>query len=96
MAECFHAINADNNCRCVVLSANGKHFTAGLDLMDMAPLLEPIMDESLDVARKFRILQPIIKSYQESFTSIEQVFSTNIFIAIYNKQIYFVYSVTNL
>ena len=73
MAECFHAIDLDNNCRCVVLSANGKHFTAGLDLTDMAPLLGPIMDESLDVARKFRILQPLIKAYQESFTSIEQV-----------------------
>ena len=36
-------------------------------------MIEPLMDESKDVARKFRILQPVIKSYQESFTAIEQV-----------------------
>ena len=34
MAECFRLINLDSDCRCVVLSANGKHFTAGLDLTD--------------------------------------------------------------
>ncbi|KAI9552512.1 hypothetical protein GHT06_022878 [Daphnia sinensis] len=71
MVECFQAISEDSDCRAVVLSANGKHFTAGLDLTDMGPLMETVLGDD-DVARKFRTLQQFIKSYQLSFTSIEQ------------------------
>ncbi|KAK4037397.1 delta(3,5)-Delta(2,4)-dienoyl-CoA isomerase, mitochondrial-like [Daphnia magna] len=71
MVECFQAISEDSDCRVVVLSANGKHFTAGLDLTDMGPLMETVLGDG-DVARKFRTLQQFIKSYQLSFTSVEQ------------------------
>ncbi|KZS03860.1 Delta-Delta-dienoyl-CoA isomerase [Daphnia magna] len=71
MVECFQAISEDSDCRVVVLSANGKHFTAGLDLTDMGPLMETVLGNG-DVARKFRTLQQFIKSYQLSFTSVEQ------------------------
>lgn len=72
MTECFKAIDQDKDCRAVVISANGKHFTAGLDLTDMGPLMETVLGDD-DVARKFRTLQDFIKRYQSSFTSIEQV-----------------------
>ncbi len=72
MVECFQAISADDDCRAVVISGNGKHFTAGLDLTDMGPLMETVMGDA-DIARKFRTLQEFIKQYQLSFTSIEQV-----------------------
>ena len=72
MVECFQAISVDNDCRAVVISGSGKHFTAGLDLTDMGPLMETVMGDS-DIARKFRTLQEFIRRYQLSFTSIEQV-----------------------
>ncbi|XP_057377540.1 delta(3,5)-Delta(2,4)-dienoyl-CoA isomerase, mitochondrial-like isoform X4 [Daphnia carinata] len=71
MVECFQTISEDSDCRAVVLSATGKHFTAGLDLTDMGPLMETVLGDG-DVARKFRTLQQFIKSYQLSFTSVEQ------------------------
>ncbi len=72
MVECFQAISEDSDCRVVVISANGKHFTSGLDLTDMGPLMETVLGDD-DIARKFRTLQQFIKRYQSSFTSIEQV-----------------------
>lgn len=84
MVECFQAISEDSDCRVVVLSANGKHFTAGLDLTDMGPLMETVLGDG-DVARKFRTLQQFIKSYQLSFTSVEQV---GISIYIFSLYIY--------
>lgn len=71
MVECFQAISEDNDCRVVIISGNGKHFTAGLDLTDMGPLMETVLGDD-DIARKFRTLQQFIKRYQLSFTSIEQ------------------------
>merc|ERR1712137_368033 len=71
MAECFHTISTDKDCRAVVLSANGKHFTAGLDLSDMGELMSILMSDD-DVSRRFRLLQGLIARYQDSFTSIEK------------------------
>lgn len=34
LRECFNGLNQNPDCRAVVLSAAGKHFTAGLDLQD--------------------------------------------------------------
>jgi Delta3,5-Delta2,4-dienoyl-CoA isomerase len=72
MRDCFRTISNDEDCRAVVLSANGKHFTAGLDLTDMGDLIGTVMSDK-DIARKFRSLQDLISRYQDSFTSIEQV-----------------------
>lgn len=73
MVECFKTISEDSDCRVVVISAKGKHFTAGLDLTDMGPLMGTVLGDE-DVARKFRTLQKLVKDYQMSFTSIEQVY----------------------
>jgi delta(3,5)-delta(2,4)-dienoyl-CoA isomerase len=73
MVECFQAISEDSDCRVVVISATSKHFTSGIDLIDMGMLLKPVLGDD-DVARKFRALQQLIKRYELSFTSIEQVF----------------------
>lgn len=73
MVECFQAIHEDNDCRVVVISGNGKHFTSGLDFADTGILVETVMGDA-DVARKFRVLQDFVKRYQLSFTSIEQVY----------------------
>jgi len=48
------------------------------------------MDDAKDVARKFRFLLPAIRSYQDSFTAIEQVnYQLFMFIPVllYKKQV---------
>lgn len=46
-----------------MLSANGKHFTAGLDLMDAMKFGQELA-EFEDVARKGNFLEQKIKAYQ--------------------------------
>lgn len=40
LADELTAYEADDNLRCVVIFAHGKHFTAGLDLMELQPKLK--------------------------------------------------------
>lgn len=72
MVECFKAIHGDVDCRAVVISGLGKHFTSGLDFSDAGALTDTVLGDA-DVARKFRVLQELVRDYQLSFTSIEQV-----------------------
>ncbi|XP_055991647.1 delta(3,5)-Delta(2,4)-dienoyl-CoA isomerase, mitochondrial [Sorex fumeus] len=70
MVECFNKIAQDADCRAVVISGEGKIFTAGIDLMDMASdLLQPRGD---DVARISWYLRDLISRYQETFSVIEK------------------------
>ncbi|XP_003420873.3 delta(3,5)-Delta(2,4)-dienoyl-CoA isomerase, mitochondrial-like isoform X1 [Loxodonta africana] len=70
MVECFKKISEDADCRAVVISGEGKMFTSGIDLMDMAPvLLQPQGD---DAARRSWYLRKIISRYQETFSVIEK------------------------
>ncbi|XP_049756501.1 delta(3,5)-Delta(2,4)-dienoyl-CoA isomerase, mitochondrial-like [Elephas maximus indicus] len=70
MVECFNKISEDADCRTVVISGEGKMFTSGIDLMDVAPvLLQPQGD---DAARRSWYLRKIIRRYQETFSVIEK------------------------
>ncbi|KAM9225751.1 delta(3,5)-Delta(2,4)-dienoyl-CoA isomerase, mitochondrial-like [Dugong dugon] len=70
MVECFNKISEDASCRAVVVSGEGKMFTSGIDLTDIASgLLQPPGD---DVARKSWYLRNIITRYQETFSVIEK------------------------
>ncbi|KAG7480040.1 delta3,5-Delta2,4-dienoyl-CoA isomerase, mitochondrial isoform X1 [Solea senegalensis] len=70
MVDCFNEITADPDCRVVLVSAAGKIFTAGIDLMDIASdILQPQGD---DVARVSWNLRRIIAKYQETFSVIEK------------------------
>lgn len=71
MSECFKGISTDGDCRTVVISANGKHFTAGLDLSDMGELMTILMGDE-DVSRRFRMLDSFVSKCQDSFTSMEK------------------------
>ncbi|CAG8553169.1 4171_t:CDS:10 [Paraglomus brasilianum] len=68
LKECFTVIKDDSTVRAVILSAAGKHFTAGLDLNDF-PTVD--MKEDYDSARQAHRLRLIIKSMQESITVAE-------------------------
>jgi Delta3,5-Delta2,4-dienoyl-CoA isomerase len=70
IGDCFNHLNADQDCRAIVVSAKGKHFTAGLDLTGMMKLGQELA-EIEDVSRKGRVLEGSIKAYQDSFSSIE-------------------------
>lgn len=70
MGQCFNTLSTEPDCRVIVLSANGKHFTAGIDLLDMLQLGQKLGDIE-DVYRKGHYLEQMIKLYQDSVTSIE-------------------------
>ncbi|CAG8636753.1 9923_t:CDS:2, partial [Paraglomus occultum] len=65
MKECFTVIKDDSNVRAVILSAAGKHFTAGIDLNDFPRV------EGYDGARTAHRLRAIIRSMQESINVVE-------------------------
>ncbi|XP_005987949.1 delta(3,5)-Delta(2,4)-dienoyl-CoA isomerase, mitochondrial [Latimeria chalumnae] len=69
MVECFHKITDDSDCRAVVVSGAGKAFTSGIDLMDMATMLQPQGD---DAARLAWNLRKTVVEFQETFTVIEK------------------------
>ncbi|XP_075843001.1 delta(3,5)-Delta(2,4)-dienoyl-CoA isomerase, mitochondrial [Microtus pennsylvanicus] len=69
LVECFQKIAEDSDCRAVVISGAGKMFSSGIDIMDMAKLLQPPGD---DTARKAWYLRDLISRFQKTFTVIEK------------------------
>jgi delta(3,5)-delta(2,4)-dienoyl-CoA isomerase len=67
----FNAVNYERDVRCIVLTAKGKHFCAGLDLKETVATLMTF-DESIDTARKALLLEEKIKYMQDAFTAIER------------------------
>lgn len=68
----FDAASSDPRVRAIVLSARGRHFTAGLDLADHVDLLQP--KEATDPSRRAWELRRLIAAYQDSFSAIERCF----------------------
>eukprot|EP00736_Rhodelphis_marinus_P003164 Rmarinus@m.5969 len=69
MRECFERIEDDDSCRAVVITSQGKHFTAGLDLKDAAKDMFDLGHE--DVGRAAFKTRRLIRAYQGAFTAIE-------------------------
>lgn len=65
----FDALDADTAVRAVVLSAQGRHFTAGLDLSMMSGMMP---DPRADPARVREHMRRKILTMQETFTAIER------------------------
>lgn len=70
LKKCFESLSVNPDCRVIVLSAAGKHFTAGIDLTDMMSLGQDLAEID-DVARKGVYLERTIKLYQDSISSLE-------------------------
>lgn len=66
VTRCFKMLSADPECRAIVLSANGRIFTAGLDLTDM-----PRPKQGDDTARTAYYMHGHLLHLQESFNAIE-------------------------
>jgi Delta3,5-Delta2,4-dienoyl-CoA isomerase len=69
--DCFSKVSSDVDTRVVLLTGNGRNFTAGLDLADHMSLFSG--DDSVDVSRRALAMRSFILSYQDSFTQIEKV-----------------------
>lgn len=68
IGKAFKALDADPNVRAIVLSGNGKHFTAGLDLKESASVLGGAEGEPARVRDKLR---RHILWLQDSFNAID-------------------------
>merc|ERR1711937_593539 len=71
-AECrdfFQTVEGDAQCRCIVLSAAGKLFTAGLDLASGGLSVD---SDSDDVARTGLAIYRLGRQWQDAFTAIEK------------------------
>ncbi|XP_055526459.1 delta(3,5)-Delta(2,4)-dienoyl-CoA isomerase, mitochondrial isoform X2 [Wyeomyia smithii] len=74
LGECFSRLHNDPDCRSIVLSGgNSKHFTAGIDLLDMMKLGQEL-GEIEDIGRKARLFEGLIKLYQDSISSLERCY----------------------
>ncbi|XP_047541053.1 delta(3,5)-Delta(2,4)-dienoyl-CoA isomerase, mitochondrial [Vanessa atalanta] len=68
--DCFMSLNNNPECRVIVLSARGKHFTAGIDFNSLLEE-ESKAQEYDDVARKSRIFQSLIAYCQNGISALE-------------------------
>lgn len=66
LREAAEAIDGDESVRAVVLSAEGKTFTAGLDLVEASGLWQE------QTARSRHSFRQVVMNLQESFTSVER------------------------
>lgn len=71
LKECFTSLNNNPECRVIVLSGKGKHFTAGIDFNS---LIEEAgkAEEFDDVARKAKVMHALITFAQNSISSLEE------------------------
>mmetsp|Transcript_9473 Transcript_9473/g.12388 ORF Transcript_9473/g.12388 Transcript_9473/m.12388 type:complete len:291 (-) Transcript_9473:337-1209(-) len=77
--SCFQALNAKGDCRAIVLSAEGRMFTAGVDLQTFATVSsepnEPGENENYDkddIARKGLRIYATGRDWQDSMTALEE------------------------
>ncbi|XP_052742896.1 delta(3,5)-Delta(2,4)-dienoyl-CoA isomerase, mitochondrial [Bicyclus anynana] len=70
LGVCFSSLNDNPECRVIVLSGQGKHFSAGIDFNS---LLEETSkaEEFDDVARKAKVLNALATYCQDSISSLE-------------------------
>lgn len=70
--QVFEYLSANDEVRAVLLKGNGKHFTAGIDLMDASEkLFGPISQMDKDIGRKGVALLRLAKIVQDWFSSLE-------------------------
>ncbi|CAH1962987.1 unnamed protein product [Acanthoscelides obtectus] len=68
--RCFEELSDDENCRSIVLSGEGKVFTAGIDISALMEMASLISGEN-DVARKAKNLLNVIRSFQDCLSALE-------------------------
>ncbi|KZC09981.1 Delta(3,5)-Delta(2,4)-dienoyl-CoA isomerase, mitochondrial [Dufourea novaeangliae] len=69
--KCVDDLAVESDCRVIILSGSGKTFCAGIDVQDVVNWA-PKLAEHEDIARKCKIVQLMIKEYQDCITAIEK------------------------
>jgi delta(3,5)-delta(2,4)-dienoyl-CoA isomerase len=70
LTKCFNELGSSPDIRSIVLTGAGKHFTAGIDLMDMLETGQKLAALT-DVARKAKLFDELIEHHQASISSLE-------------------------
>ncbi len=68
IGDAFRALGRDRQVRAIVLAAQGKHFTAGLDLEYAASQFQPVQDAGRAAEARLRHIDWL----QDSFNAVEQ------------------------
>ncbi|KAM3968592.1 delta(3,5)-Delta(2,4)-dienoyl-CoA isomerase, mitochondrial [Aphomia sociella] len=68
---CFRSLHDNPECRVIMLSGRGKHFTAGIDLQYLINGFTEV-NEMDDAGRKARLFYGWIKKAQANITSLEE------------------------
>jgi len=71
IGDFFERVGEDSDCRVVVLSATGKMFTSGIDLVDLSELASVVYSDD-DVARKCTVMYNKIRKLQKQFSTLEE------------------------
>jgi len=67
LPDAVRQIDEEGDARVIVISSSGKHFTAGMDLSVFASFAN---DESTETARENAAFMQLVKSLQDTFTTI--------------------------
>ncbi|CAB4067786.1 ECH1 [Lepeophtheirus salmonis] len=67
----FDELGKDPKCRSIVLSGNGRIFTAGIDIMGFSKLLPELTAEK-DISVKAKFLYEFIVVYQQCISAVEK------------------------
>ncbi|XP_045507795.1 delta(3,5)-Delta(2,4)-dienoyl-CoA isomerase, mitochondrial [Colias croceus] len=70
MRDCFMSLSDNPECRVVVLSGRGKHFTGGIDFNSLIQEGNKI-SEIEDVGRRARMFEKMIVRFQNGITALE-------------------------
>ncbi|CAH0757132.1 unnamed protein product [Diatraea saccharalis] len=71
LKKCFTALHHEPECRVIILSGQGKLFTAGIDLKSLIEYFS-VANEIEDIGRRGRFLYTYIKECQESISALEE------------------------
>ncbi|CAB3359987.1 Hypothetical predicted protein [Cloeon dipterum] len=71
IGKCFDDLATRDDCRSIILTGSGKLFSAGIDLQDMIELGGQLAEQE-DIARKCKILEQMIKNYQDYISALER------------------------
>ncbi len=69
--DVMHEMDTDDDVYVVILAANGKAFTTGIDLVGMVPELPTLTEKGVQGGKRFRLVKDIMR-LQESMTCVDR------------------------
>jgi enoyl-CoA hydratase len=69
--DVMNEMDTDDDVRVVILAANGKAFTTGIDLVGMVPELPTLTEKGVQGGKRFKLVKDIMR-LQESITCVDR------------------------